>query len=425
MARYHEIVERDVCRSTGILLLSAQGSTFNSMAPPVRPTQRNARFFAGLSSQRAVVGNDGVGGGAGGKPTSLDPMEVSAGPVSSPLSFWSANAAAWSLIGLFAVISRITAFNDVALAVTLTLALDPVGFLLTSVAYKLFLEHTQARGAIIAAWALVCSVAGGLLQMMISNAVKNGLFQDLVAGSIAVSDAVPAVFYTAIFLGWSFACFWIRADVDVRTERVRRSEAQAAATRAELQRLRLQLDPHFLFNALNTVAVEIPENPEAAVEMTHRISAYLRYSLDEQTRPVCLLSEEMDAVRAYMRIQELRFEGRLRCTVEMDPTARTVAVPHLAVQGLVENAVKHGLRSTAAMLDIRVIARRITDDAVVIEVTNPGQLTSHTGDRPALGLANTRRRLEMHYPSRHELTLTQDGNATVARMMLKGSACFA
>jgi two-component system LytT family sensor kinase len=387
--------------------------------------KRETGFLAGGSSQRVMPGQDSVEEGANGTLASRYLMEESGRAVAGPLSFWSANAAAWSFIALFAVISRIVAFDDVALAVTLTLVLDPVGFLLTSMAYKFYLERAQARGTVIAAWALVGSVAGGLLQMTICNLVKNGLFPDLGAGSIAVSDAVPAVFYTAIFLGWSFACFWIRADVEARKERVRRSEAQAAATRAELQRLRLQLDPHFLFNALNTVAVEIPENPAAALEMTRRIAAYLRYSLDEQTRPICLLSEEMEAVRAYVRIQELRFEGRLRCTVEMDAATGTVAVPHLAVQGLVENAVKHGLRSSDAALDIRVTARRLADDAVVIEVTNPGQLTAHAGDRPALGLANTRRRLEMHYPSRHELSLIQDGNATVARIMLKGSACFA
>jgi LytS/YehU family sensor histidine kinase len=137
------------------------------------------------------------------------------------------------------------------------------------------------------------------------------------------------------------------------------------------------------------------------------------------------LSDEIDAVRAFVRIQELRFEGRLRCVVEMDPAVRSVPVPHLIVQGLVENAVKHGLRSPAETLEIRVTAGRTTDDAVAIEVVNPGRLAPRAGDRPAVGLANTRRRLELHYPSRHELSLAQDGDAVVARLLLRGDACFA
>lgn len=343
----------------------------------------------------------------------------------APVSFWRANVAAWIFIAFFGLASRLAAFNDVALAVVLTLVLEPVGFVLTAAAYKLYLERTKDRGPVVAAWALACSVSGGLLQMVIANALKDGLFPGIPEENIAGNDAVPAVFYTAVFLGWSLAYFWIRADVDARSERVQRSEAQAAATRAELQRLRLQLDPHFLFNALNTVAAEIPDNPESALEMTHRIAAYLRYSLDQQTRPVCPLSDEIEAVRAFVRIQELRFEGRLRCSVEMDPGVRAVPVPHLVVQGLVENAVKHGLRSSAETLDVRVTARRAADDAVVIEVVNPGLLAPRVGDRPAVGLANTRRRLELHYPSRHELSLVQDGDAVVARLLLRGNVCFA
>lgn len=344
---------------------------------------------------------------------------------SAPVSFWRANAAAWIFIAFFGLVSRLVAFGDAGLTVVLTLVLDPIGFVLTTAAYKLYLQRTPHRGAVVAAWALACSVLGGILQMVIANAVKDGLFPDIPDGNMAASDAVPAVFYTAVFLGWSLAYFWIRADVEARSERARRSEAQAAATRAELQRLRLQLDPHFLFNALNTVAVEIPDNPEAALEMTHRIAAYLRYSLDPQTRPVCPLSEEIDAVRAYVRIQELRFEDRLRCTVELDPRASAVPVPHLIVQGLVENAVKHGLRTSAGPLEIRVAARRLDDDAVAIEVTNPGRLGPRTDDRPAVGLANTRRRLELHYPARHELTVAQEGETVMARLVLKGAACFA
>jgi signal transduction histidine kinase len=343
----------------------------------------------------------------------------------APVSFWRANAAAWVFIAFFGLVSRLATFDDATLTVVLTLVLDPIGFLLTSAAYKLYLERTRHRGAVVAARALACSVLGGILQMVIANAVKDGLFPDIPEGNMAANDAVPAVFYTAVFLGWSLAYFWIRADVEARSERARRSEAQAAAIRAELQRLRLQLDPHFLFNALNTVAVEIPDNPEAALEMTHRIAGYLRYSLDPQTRPVCPLSEEIEAVRAYVRIQELRFEDRLRCTVEPDPRASAVPVPHLIVQGLVENAVKHGLRTYAGPLEIRVAARRPDHDTVAIAVTNPGRLAPRTDDRPAVGLANTRRRLELHYPARHELTLAQEGETVVARLVLKGTACFA
>lgn len=340
-------------------------------------------------------------------------------------SFWSANATAWSFIAFFGLIARIAAFNDATLAVVLTLVLDPIGFVLTTLAYKLYLERKREPRWVVFSWAVICSLAGGVLQMLVANAVKRGVFPAIPSGNIAANDAVPAVFYAAVFFGWSLAYLWIRADIDARTARLQHSEAQAAAIRAELQQLRLQLDPHFLFNALNTVASEIPDNPRAALEMTHRIASYLRYSLNEQTRPLCALRDEIEAVSSFMRIQELRFGSRLRCLVEIEPGVQEVSVPHLVVQGLVENAVKHGLRSPAATLDIRVAARRLQDASVLIEVTNPGRLQRHAGDRPAVGLANTKRRLELHYPLRHEFTLVQDGELVAARLLLKGDACFA
>ncbi|MDR6292944.1 MULTISPECIES: sensor histidine kinase [Inquilinus] len=346
-------------------------------------------------------------------------------PAAPAGSFWRVHVATWVFIALFGLVSRVAAFDDIPLTLTVTLILEPIGFGLTALAHKALMAWPQRRPAVIVLLVVVFSILGGLLQMAIVNAVKDAFFAGLDHTSMARADAIPAIYYTAIFLGWSLAYFWIQADVEARSERVRRSEAEAAATRAELRQLRQQLDPHFLFNALNTVASEIPDHPDAALEMTHRIAAYLRYSLDQQSRPVCALPDEIEAVRAYVRIQELRFEGRLRCVVEMDPAARSVAVPHLIVQGLVENAVKHGLRSSAETLEIRVTARRTGDDTTVIEVTNPGRLVARSGDRPAVGLANTRRRLELHYPQRHELTLTEDGDTVLARLMLRGPACFA
>ena len=205
---------------------------------------------------------------------------------------------------------------------------------------------------------------------------------------------------------------------------MRRHRAREEALRAELHQLRLQLDSHFLFNVLNTVAMEIPGEPETALEMIHRITAYLRYLLENQTRRICPLSDEIEAMMAYIRIQELRFEGRLDCVVEVDPAARPVAVPHLILQPLVENAVKHGLRSPAKRFAVGITVECRGAD-LVIEISNPGRLEAGERDRPAIGLANIRRRLELHYPLGHALTLTQAGDNVIARLMLRGAACFA
>ena len=180
---------------------------------------------------------------------------------------------------------------------------------------------------------------------------------------------------------------------------------------------------NLLFNALNTVAMEIPDAPDTALEMTHRIAGYLRYSLDHHNRGICPLVDEIEAMRAYVRIHELRFESHLDCVVEMEPTAGSIAVPHLILQPLVENAVKHGLQAPTARFTVAISVEH-NDDDLVIEVSNPGRLEMAERNRPAVGLANVRRRLELHYPLRHELSLAETDHTVIARLKLRGSACF-
>lgn len=339
-------------------------------------------------------------------------------------SFWRAQTAGWLFGALFAIVSRVLAFEDVAFAFALTAVLEPLGFALTTLAHRIFRNRISGITLTVVAVALALSIAGGVLQMLIANSIKDILQPNINPDYGANGEVIPAIYYTLIFLGWSLAYLWIKADADARKQRIQRHKAREEALRTELHQLRLQLDSHFLFNVLNTVAMEIPEGPDTALEMIHRITAYLRYLLENQTRRICPLSDEIEAMLAYVRIQELRFEGRLDCVVEMDPEAGPVAVPHLILQPLVENAVKYGLRSPAGRFTVGITVLRQGDD-IVIEVSNPGRLETRKRDRPAVGLANIRRRLELHYPSGHALSLIQAGDNVVARLMLRGSACFA
>ncbi len=339
-------------------------------------------------------------------------------------SFWRAQTAGWLFGALFAVVSRILAFEDVAFALALTVVLEPLGFALTTLAHRIFRDRIGGITLTVVAVALVLSIAGGVLQMFVAIAIKEILQPGVDPDYGANATVIPAIYYTLIFIGWSLGYLWIKADADARKQRIQRHQAREETLRAELHQLRLQLDSHFLFNVLNTVAMEIPEEPDTALEMIHRITAYLRYLLENQTRRICSLSDEIEAMRAYVRIQELRFEGRLDCVVKAESAALPIAVPHLILQPLVENAVKHGLPSSVGRFTVGITVEYQGDD-IMIEVSNPGQLEVRERDRPAVGLANIRRRLELHYPFGHALSLVQMGDTVVARLALKGPACFA
>ncbi|MEW6256267.1 MAG: histidine kinase [Pseudomonadota bacterium] len=288
--------------------------------------------------------------------------------------FWQANLAGWLFISVLGFITRGFFFSDLGSALVRTAVFDTIGFSLTCLVHLAIRRRVglpmSAFTAIPIAFAI--GVTGALIQLGVAE-ILGAL--DLIPGEFghAVSGRyTPLMYYTFIFTGWTLAYFWLMADHAVRAAKVQRSEAESMAARAELQQLRIQLDPHFLFNALNTVTVEIPDRPDIALEMTRRICDYMRYSLDHQARSVCPLSDEIDAVRAYLRIQELRYDGRLACTVRLQPEAGDFPVPHLILQGLVENAVKHSLGpDTHQPLPITVDAR-LDQGRLSIVVTNPG-----------------------------------------------------
>ncbi|WP_142251429.1 histidine kinase [Bradyrhizobium sp. UNPF46] len=238
------------------------------------------------------------------------------------------------------------------------------------------------------------------------------------------SWAVPWVYYSIVFAGWRFAQFWSAAELAVHGEKQRAAAAEAEALKAELRHLRHQLDPHFLFNALNGIAVEIPDHPDAAVGMVRELAAYLRYSLDQRDRTVTPLASVLDAARSYLELQKARFGPELDYRLESSEAARRRIVPSFLLQPLVENAVKHGLQAGRAHVDVAIEA--VADETRLrISVTGPGELRpdwQSAGD-PGVGLSVLNRRLQLHYPGRHEFSLRQTGDMVTAGLLLRGEPC--
>lgn len=331
--------------------------------------------------------------------------------------------AVWLFWALFAFVSRLVFLRDAWLAFALTAMAEPLGFLVTSLAHLAFRKRLHDRQPLtLVGVALALSGAGGVVLMLLVNLLKQALTgaPDVRPDDLTTDGAlVPAVYYTLIFFGWSLAYLWIHSDHELAAQQLRHGAATQAALRAELDRLRLQLDAHLLFNALNTVAMEIPEAPGTALEMTHRIASYLRYSLDHHDQGICRLADEIEAMQTYVRIHELRFEDCLHCAVSVTPEAQEVRVPHLVLQPLVENAVNHGATGRSARFDIS-ISCWTSERGLHVRIANSGRLAP--AGRSGVGLANVRNRLALHYPRRHEFALYQEGALVVAALTLSGAA---
>ncbi len=225
-------------------------------------------------------------------------------------------------------------------------------------------------------------------------------------------DFANTIYFFFVLLCWSALYFGIPAYRDLGLERERLLRAEARAHEARLAALRLQLQPHFLFNALNAISTLVADGrPAEANRMLARLADFLRATLDRRDTAEVPLSEEIAFTRQYLEIEEVRFGERLRVEVDVDPETRTALVPAMILQPLVENAVRHAIVPRAAGGAIGIVAAR-ENGILRIGVHDDGPGPSGLGDggredpaRPGLGLANTRQRLEELYGSRAELTL--------------------
>jgi len=197
-------------------------------------------------------------------------------------------------------------------------------------------------------------------------------------------------------------------------ERYREASAlQAQLAEARLDALRAQINPHFLFNTLNAIAALVDRDPAGARRMIARLADLLRRTIDSRGAATVPLSEEIDFLRRYIEIMEIRFQGRLRVRMDIAAGTLDVRVPSLILQPIMENAIEHGASRAAGEGVIDIGSRRDGDRLVLVVRDNgPGV---RAGGAAGVGLSNTRARLEELYGARASLSLESpsDGGAIV------------
>jgi hypothetical protein len=196
-----------------------------------------------------------------------------------------------------------------------------------------------------------------------------------------------------------------------------RLEAQLAG--AQLQALRMQLHPHFLFNTLHAISVLIREDPAAAVRTVTLLGDLLRQTLASADAHEIPLRRELELLRLYLEIERTRFPDRLAVAIDVPDELLDVRVPHFILQPLVENAVRYGIARHAGPGRIEIRAAR-RGDAVAIEVWNDGSALPAPRMRDGIGLATTRGRLERLYGARGAFELAEQASGVVARLLVPG-----
>jgi two-component system sensor histidine kinase AlgZ len=243
-----------------------------------------------------------------------------------------------------------------------------------------------------------------------------------IEGSLGVWREGSAIAF--LFMGVTIATtIWATLYLTITTMRhsheVRRNEIQMklALSDAELRALEAQINPHFLFNCLNSIRGMIVEDADQAQDMITKLANILRYSLQRDRNHTVPLETEMEAVSDYLALESIRFDDRLRVHLEAAENARRMEIPAMLLQTLVENAIKHGVERVpeGGVLSIRAALQA---DMLRIEVENSGSLQSPPPESTQIGLANARERLRILYAERANMSLLASGQGRVTATIL-------
>ena len=313
-------------------------------------------------------------------------------PQRRPLNwYWVCQLVGWGCVVLFNLSFVGLTRSSPALACT-CLASGITGLALSDGWHRLLKRRHMAGGPL--AWPGLA--AGVLLLAVLQSALAGAafaVFQPFGAwhGFGWVPNAL--IFWTGTFLAWTISYATVLA-----LRRARHAEAQAlrlalAAREAELRALQAQVNPHFFFNSLNSVRALMYEDADAAARMIDRLADLMRYALQSGSIGTVPLAAELAAVDAYLAIEKIRFEERLRVVTDIPAGLGATPIPPMALQTLVENAVKYGVESSETGSDIRIRAWR-DGAATLVEVANSGALAQAAGSTQ-VGLANARKRLAL------------------------------
>jgi Histidine kinase len=224
-----------------------------------------------------------------------------------------------------------------------------------------------------------------------------------------------------VFAVWLTIYFIVVRLREQRIAELRQSELARALQSAELRLLKSQLNPHFLFNALNTVRSLIADDPSRAQDAVTRLASTLRYTLNSSQEELVTLAQELEIVSDYLALESMRFEERLSVEMDVPASVRGIRIPVMLLQTVVENAVKHGIAELPSGGVLKIHAS-LKDDALVIDVINPRPATMARA-QDGVGLKNSVERLRLLFGARGSLELNlDDSHIATARIQVPRDA---
>lgn len=319
--------------------------------------------------------------------------------------YWTCQFVGWTLYAainlFFFKLSYNTNFKDILLF----LIWLPLGITITHayrfivLKYNILKVNLFFQIPIIIVSSLMMSILFFIINIGIVNLFSHTSEQiDLLAATSKILSLV------LIFIIWSVIYFGFHFFDNYKKTEIQNLRLEANTKEVELNKLKSQLNPHFMFNSMNSIRALVDEDPKKAKVAITQLSNILRNTLMMHKNKFITLEEELVLVKDYLELEHIRFEERLNYNFDIDPNTLTLNVPPMMVQTLVENGIKHGISKYPEGGSISIITLK-SENGFEIEIINTGQLNTNIKSDSGVGVENTTNRLELLFGKKASFSL--------------------
>lgn len=271
----------------------------------------------------------------------------------------------------------------------------PVGISLTHVYKLLIIKFNALKFNVIKQIPFV--IVAGFIKAFLFFVLTVGIAKvfGIITYKINLVAALSNIFsLSVIFILWSLIYFGFHFFDNYKKTEIQNLKLEAASKEGELNKLKSQLNPHFMFNSMNSIRALIDEDPKKAKVAVTQLSNILRSTLMMHKNKLISFQDELALVKDYLELEHIRFEERLRYSFEIDNQTLNLSVPPMMIQTLVENGIKHGISKFAEGGEITLKAKKINSE-LLVEIINSGQLDLSSQSDTGFGIENTTNRLQL------------------------------
>lgn len=221
-----------------------------------------------------------------------------------------------------------------------------------------------------------------------------------------------------VFFLWSVFYFSFHYIRNYRKAEIQQLKMQGSLKEAELNKLKSQLNPHFMFNAMNSIRALIDENPQKAKEAVTQLSNILRQTLTLEKNKVISFNDEMTLVKDYLALEKIRFEERLNYSIKLDESSSKYKIPPMLLQTLVENAIKHGISKLTEGGIVDITTKQLENQKLQIEIINTGNYNPAENPQSGYGLANTKNRLAFVFADDASFSIVNENDTVKTQIVI-------